>query len=259
MLDFFSGELQLVNIDDGKMVRQATGYQGGDGIAVDKNGKIYLSQWSTGEVSVLGRESHAPTLLGKFESAADLCLDEAHHRLLVPDMKVGTLAAIDLAGVPAVEVDESPLDVRIERAFPDLDFNRPLMLTHAGDGSGRVFVASQLGKILVFPNDPDVTEPAVFLDIERRVRYDDKENEEGFLGLAFHPQYKKNGELYVYYTTTDTPHTSVISRFRVSQDDADRADPASEEEILRIPAALLEPQRRHDRVRPRRLPLYRPG
>ena len=235
MLDFFSGELQQVNLANGKMVRLATGYAGGDGLARDKNGKLYISQWTTGEVSVLGRESHAPTLLAKLESAADLCLDEANQRLLVPDMKAGTLSAISLAGVPAVELNEAPLGVGIERAFPNLVFDRPLVLTHAGDGSGRVFVASELGKVFVFPNDQDVTETGVFLDIESRVRYDDKENEEGFLGLAFHPRYKTNGELFVYYTTTDTPHTSVISRFRASKDDPNRADPKSEEEILRIP------------------------
>jgi glucose/arabinose dehydrogenase len=234
MLDFGSGELQQINLKDGKMVRQAAGYLGGDGLARDANGKIYISQWTTGEVSVLGRESHAPTLIGKFDSAADLCLDEAHDRLLVPDMKAGTLSAIKLSGIPAVQVNEVPLNVDIERAFANLQFDRPLVLTHAADGGGRVFVASQLGKVFVFPNDPDVTEPAVFLDIESRVRYDEKENEEGFLGLTFHPKYKTNGEVYVYYTTTDTPHTSVISRFRVSKEDPNRADPASEEEILRI-------------------------
>jgi glucose/arabinose dehydrogenase len=217
------------------MVRQATGYAGGDGVAVDTNGKIYISQWTTGEVSVLARESHAPTSIGKLDSAADICLDEANGRLLVPDMKAGTLSAIKLTDIPAVRVNEARLDVGIERAFPNLEFNRPLVLTHAGDGSNRVFVASQLGKVFVFPNDQDVIESAEFLDIESRVRYNDKENEEGFLGLAFHPKYKTNGEVYVYYTTTDTPHTSVISRFRRSKDDPNRADPASEEEVLRIP------------------------
>lgn len=235
MLDFGSGELQRVNLADGKMVRQATGYPGGDGLAIDRNGKIFISQWTTGEVSVLGRESHAPTTIGKFESAADICLDEANQRVLVPDMKAGTLSSIDLSGIPAVQVNETPLDVQIERAFPNLSYNRPLVLTHAGDGTNRVFVASQLGKVFVFPDDQDVAEPTTFLDIESRVRYDDKENEEGFLGLAFHPKYKTNGEFYVYYTTTAKPHISVISRFRRSKSDPNRADPASEEEVLRIP------------------------
>ncbi len=235
MLDFGSGELQRINLADGKMVRQAAGYPGGDGLARDKNGKLYVSQWTTGEVSVLGRESHAPTQIGKFESAADICLDETHGRLLVPDMKAGTLSEIKLSGIPAVELDERPLDVMIERAFPRLEFNRPLVLTHAGDGTDRVFVASQLGKVFVFGNKQSAARPGVFLDIGSRVRYDDKENEEGFLGLAFHPRFKSNGEFFVYYTTTDKPHTSVISRFRVSKDNLDGADAATEEEILRIP------------------------
>ena len=76
-----------------------------------------------------------------------------------------------------------------------------------------------------------------FLDIRDRVQYSDKQNEEGFLGLAFHPKYKENGEFYVYYTAKPTkanPHTSVISRFKVSKDDPNRADPQSEEVLLTI-------------------------
>jgi len=136
--------------------------------------------------------------------------------------------------VPAAEVDTAPMPVAVERAFPALSFRRPLLLTYAPDGTDRVFVASQYGKVHVFPNDPEVNESKVFLDIEDRVTYKDAENEEGFLGLAFHPKYRENGEFYVYYTTRTAPHTSVISRFRVSKDDPDRADPESEEEILRI-------------------------
>src|SRR5690606_20770310 len=62
----------------------------------------------------------------------------------------------------------------------------------------------------------------------------DKQNEEGFLGLAFHPNYKETGEFFVYYTTTDAAHTSVISRFRVSSDNPNKADLDSEEELMRI-------------------------
>ncbi len=234
MLDFVSGELQRIKLSDGSMTRLVDGYAGGDGLARDGQGKFFISQWTTGQVSVLGRQSRSPTLIGKFESAADICLDEKNHRLLVPDMKAGTLSAISLKGIAEIELNERPLPVRIERAFANLEFNRPLVLTHAGDGTNRVFVASQLGKIFVFANDQDVEEAAVYLDIKDRVTYSDNENEEGFLGLAFHPRYQDNGELYVYYTTRKTPHTSVISRFRVSKDDPNRADPASEEEILRI-------------------------
>ncbi len=121
------------------------------------------------------------------------------------------------------------------QAFPNLDFIRPIVLTHAGDGTNRVFVCSQLGKVLVFENNQQASEAKVYLDIESRVVYKDSENEEGLLGMAFHPKYKENGELFIYYTTVDEPHTSVISRFKVSKDDPNKADAATEEEILRIP------------------------
>jgi glucose/arabinose dehydrogenase len=115
---------------------------------------------------------------------------------------------------------------------------RPLVLSGAHDGTNRVFVVSQYGTIHVWPNDPKVSEMQTFLDIRDRVQYDDKMNEEGFLGLAFHPKYKENGEFYVYYSakpSAENPHLSVISRFRVSKDDPNRADPASEEVLLKIP------------------------
>lgn len=147
------------------------------------------------------------------------------------------------------QVDESPLPVEARPAFPNLQWAgwspetengqpnplRPIILTHAGDGSNRVFVATQQGVVHVFPNDPNAAQTQVFLDIQQRVVYKDKENEEGLLGLAFHPRYRQNGEFFIYYTTTTAPHTSVISRFRVSKDDPNKADPDFEEEILRIP------------------------
>ncbi len=132
------------------------------------------------------------------------------------------------------EVKTGDLPVQSVRAFSNLKFRRPIVITHAGDGSDRIFIAEQYGTIRVLPNDQAAKESAEFLNIEDRVIYKDSENEEGFLGMAFHPKYKKNGELFVYYTTKDTPHTSVISRFRVSKDDPSKADPKSEEELMRI-------------------------
>jgi glucose/arabinose dehydrogenase len=236
LLDFMSGAIQRVNLSDGKLTRFATEYNGGDGLALDAKGKLYVSQWMTGQVHVLGKESRAPTLLpGDFRSAADICLDAARGRLLVPDMAAGTLSAVLLDRCPAVQLDETPLGVHARRAFPKLEFERPLLLTHAGDGTNRVFVASQFGKVHVFANKSSASKTEVFLDIEDHVRYKDFENEEGFLGLVFHPKFKTNGELFVFYTTTDAPHTSIVSRFRVDKKSPNRADPKSEEELLRVP------------------------
>ena len=152
----------------------------------------------------------------------------------------------------AQEVDESPLGVKVVEAFPRLEWPneltgreeglakdvRPLVITGAGDGSNRLFVATQSGVVVVFDNDSNVERMQTFLDIRDRMHYRvPEENEEGFLGLAFHPKFKENGELLVYYTgayENERDRRSVISRFRVSQDDPNRVDPASEEVIMTI-------------------------
>jgi glucose/arabinose dehydrogenase len=108
------------------------------------------------------------------------------------------------------------------------------LLTHAGDASGRLYVATQHGVIYSFANDQSATESKVFLDLQSKVRYHDETNEEGFLGLAFHPKFKSNGEFFVFYTDKKAKLTNVVSRFRVSKDDPNRADPNSEVELLRI-------------------------
>lgn len=148
-------------------------------------------------------------------------------------MALVTLSA-SVTAAQGADVDTSPLRLRAKRAFPELRFRRPIVLTHAGDGTNRVFVAEQQGVIRVFNNDQEAEETTVFLDHESKVAYKDEQNEEGLLGLAFHPQYKQNGHFFLYYTTRDTPLTSVISRFTVSKNDPQKADPKSEVELLRI-------------------------
>jgi quinoprotein glucose dehydrogenase len=145
-----------------------------------------------------------------------------------------TVALLAIVTSVSAHVDESELSLQVDRAFPNLRLRRPVVIANAGDGSDRLFFVTQQGVIHVIPNDPTVEETTTFLDIESRVVYQDKENEEGMLGLAFHPNYERTGEFFVYYTTTDAPHTSVVSRFRVSKDNPNQADPDSEEELLRV-------------------------
>lgn len=154
-------------------------------------------------------------------------------RALLSGLLVSALACLAPAAT-AQDVAADPLPHELVRAFPKLRLRRPIVVTHAGDQTDRLFVLQQYGSILVMPNDPQVEEPRTFLDIESRVVYNDKQNEEGLLGLAFHPNYRENGYFYLYYTTTDAPHTSVVSRFKVSAEDPNRADPNSELELLRI-------------------------
>lgn len=114
-------------------------------------------------------------------------------------------------------------------AFPELSFTRPVDLQTPSDGSNRLFVVEQAGVINVFPNSAGTTSKKTFLDIRSKV--DDGGNEEGLLGLAFHPEYASNGYFYVNYTAT-RPNRTVISRFKVSSSNPDEADPTSEVVLL---------------------------
>jgi glucose/arabinose dehydrogenase len=112
-------------------------------------------------------------------------------------------------------------------AYPSLTFRRPVDLQQPNDQSDRLFVVEQEGIISVFPRSGP-TAKKTFLDITARV--DDAGNEEGLLGLAFHPQYKTNGFFYVNYTASN-PDRTVVSRFKVSSD-PDKAEVTSELVIL---------------------------
>lgn len=246
--DFGTGDLYRVNIADGKSVKLANGFGGTDGLAWDYHGKLFISDWKNGKVFGIAKPGEKPMLLAEgFESAADIALSVDGKSLLIPDMKAGTLHAIPTT-MPGWEVDESPLNLKTEIAFPNLKWTgwspineagqntplRPIVLTHANDGSNRVFVGTEQGVIHVFPNDQAVKETKIFLDLQDRVVYNDRQNEEGFLGLAFHPKYKENGEFFVFYTLKNAKLTNVVSRFRRSKDDPNKADPQSEEVLLKI-------------------------
>src|SRR5262245_13076388 len=155
-------------------------------------------------------------------------------------LAIGLFAVSLLPVTPAAAADgvnTSPLPLVAVRAYPKYKPRRPVAITHAGDGSQRLFVLSEYGQILILPKDQGATEDDVktFLDIEDKVDYMDRENEEGLLGLAFHPKYKENGQFFIYYTSKVPAHTSIISRFKVSKGDPNKADPASEEVLLTIP------------------------
>ncbi len=107
------------------------------------------------------------------------------------------------------------------------DLESPLFAGHAGDGSGRLFVLEQAGRIRVIRDGRLV--PAPYLDISDRVRAG---GEQGLLGLAFAPTFATDGRLFVNYT--DGNGDTVVSEFLAPDPAADRADPASERVLLLI-------------------------
>lgn len=105
------------------------------------------------------------------------------------------------------------------------ELERPLDIQNAGDGSGRLFIVEQAGVIRILQEGALLATP--FLDIRERV--DDTGNEQGLLGLAFHPEFAQNGFFYVNYT--EAGGDTVIARFTAS---GNLADPNSEVRLLGV-------------------------
>lgn len=119
--------------------------------------------------------------------------------------------------------------IKLTDAFPALSFNMPIEFVSPRDGTNRNFVVAQRGKIHVFLNSPTIKESKIFLDIESKVTAG---GERGLLGMAFHPDFKKNGYFYLNYTRNNSGLETVISRFSVSKISPDLADVSSEEILL---------------------------
>lgn len=156
---------------------------------------------------------------------------------------VGAIALTGGATGPAARAERAQQGV----AWPQITlrrlapaFDHPSFVTHAGDGSGRLFVVEQAGRIWILENEQKSDEP--FLDISGRVRsYEDPGGggEEGLLSAAFPPGFADKGYFYVYYTTIES--NNVVSRFYLSAD-PNLADPGSEQQILLIPHPDVNPE-----------------
>ena len=244
LADFGTGELHRIKLSNGTSEKVAEGLGSPDGLAWDHHGRLYVSDWKGGQIFVIPRPGDKPILLSKdvFKAAADICMSLDKKSILVPDMTAGTLTAIK-AEVPGQELDETPFPAKLELAFADLKWAgykpesdtgkvnqlRPILLTHSGDGSNRIFVPTEQGVIHVF--DHAAKETGIFLDITDRVKFIPTEDEEGFLGMAFHPKYKETGEFFVFYTPKGGKK-NILSRFRVTKEDPNKADPKSEEILI---------------------------
>ena len=112
-------------------------------------------------------------------------------------------------------------------------FSRPLYVTHAGDGSNRLFLVEQSGKIWILQDRVRSAQP--FLDISHLitpVALTNRYTEQGLLGLVFDPEYASNGIFYINYTNHNGG--TVIARYRVSAEDPDSAVASSAQIIFQL-------------------------
>ena len=109
----------------------------------------------------------------------------------------------------------------------------PIFITNASDGSGRIFVVEQPGRIRIIKNGSLLATP--FLNIQSIIK--STGSEQGLLALAFHPSYRTNGKFYVAYTAPrngdSTGSVLVLEQFSVSAN-PDQANSGSGSILLTI-------------------------
>ena len=150
------------------------------------------------------------------------------HSVLLPVVVtvLGSVLSLAYAGSSTAPVRLQPLATGLES---------PVYVTHAGDGSGRLFVVEQAGVIRIIRNGRLLARP--FLDVRSRVI---SGGEMGLLSVAFHPQYASNGRFFVNYTANSDSLRTVIAEYRVS----DAPDVAGRAE--RVLLEIAQPYRNHN-------------
>ena len=200
----------------------------------------------TSHVIWLGNGSGARRLYARLENIqtedGQIIEIELDPPLPVDELLVHTLESpswvgwreVQVFGSPAPEYVESSHSSRLsmEKVIENLEL--PVQVTHAGDGSHRIFVVEQHGRIRVFRNGLETEEP--FIDISERVACC---GERGLINIAFSPNFRNNQQFYLSYTNLEG--AIVISRFTATPD-LETGDPGSEERLL----AVSQPHHAHN-------------
>ncbi len=151
----------------------------------------------------------------------------------------------ELSDVIGASIDARQLyavsDGRLERAFPKLRFDQPVAMVQAPGDPEHWFLLEQTGRVRRFENRRDAVNAPVLLDLSRRLAGPSVYAELGLLGIAFHPEWKKNRQLFLYYTAgvpVQAPEegrvlglSSRLSRFTLAES-GETIDPRSEVPLL---------------------------
>src|SRR5215212_10419786 len=138
---------------------------------------------------------------------------------------------------PAHLGGDLPGDPQIQLVEVASGLHSPVNVAVPPDGSGRIFVVEQAGTIRIVNPDGSV-EPEPFLDISATTG--NRQGEQGLLGLAFHPDYAKNGRLYVDYNDNYRNGAITVSEFTVDNRNPNRVQKNSQRPLLVIEKSYAE-------------------
>ena len=131
---------------------------------------------------------------------------------------------------PAAAAPE--VEIALTQVFASLAFTEPLAMLQAPGDDSRWFVLEKGGRVRVFANTPSVAAfNADFIDVDAHFDLNTS-SEGGLLGMAFHPDFASNREVFLSWTE-GSPMVSIVARFR-SLDGGQTLDPGSREDVVRV-------------------------
>lgn len=150
-------------------------------------------------------------------------------------MTLRTILSLGLAltAFPSFAALSENVSVSLEPVYENLKFKHPVQITHPNDEDTRRFLVLQEGKILILPEDPTSSEVTTYLDLSER-NLIGHTFEEGLLGLAFHPDFASNRKFYLYHSQQN-PKRTILSEWKQSAEDPNKADLSSERILMEIP------------------------
>lgn len=154
------------------------------------------------------------------------------------------VAFVLFSGYLSAQNNNKNLPIRVKLTLISKGFTSPVGMASPKDGTNRLFVIEQGGKIKIIKNGTLL--PTPFINLSDRIdRLNIAYSEKGLLGLAFHPDYKNNGRFFVYYSAEfdgkEYDHTGRVAEYKVSSANPDMAD-MREEVILEV----AEPESNHN-------------
>ena len=150
------------------------------------------------------------------------------------------LAAVAAVTLPLSVPADAQTKIKLEEVAGGL--THPLAMVSIPDGSGRKAVIEQTGLVRIIDARGRLL-PEPFLNIQSKlVHLEPFFDEQGLLGIAFHPNYRTNGKFYIAYSQPlrgDAPldrklwwaHTNVVAEMTVSKDNPNKANPSAEKII----------------------------
>lgn len=131
------------------------------------------------------------------------------------------------------DIPDPPLtSIKLTQVFSALSFDAPILILQAPGNNDRWYVVEQDGLIKTFQTgDNSFT---IFADLTDRAVYSGGQDERGLLGMAFHPNFQTNGEVFLSYVTNISSLRTIVSRYVSADNGLTISKPAfnSEDKIL---------------------------